>query len=1386
MWADEKVNKLPSTRSTFSITSTKGNVFFVKPGKAFIYLKNQKRFNKVKSIASMSKKIDRVILSPCGRSSLHLFKDYPLLAYHENREEGKVVAFPLPKSSHERKNDQLPCALDAIAPNGKPILMTPSPEKLPTNPFANFLGKTVPKFSEHVQGFAISEDGSGIAIAIDNQFWVWQQYSENVLGVGFWTNLTSNQRFTINVHSNHPNTTYVNMKHHGFFRFKQSFTLHPVLAPNVPQNSAVSYQDLAVFNNPDEGIGVCCLTAVLPPCKPFDTLRLFISICRFRGSDPIFDRSELSLPVIEGYGGPCIWWSIDCRFAVIAVSQSLVIVTRHLRVIKVLPLDTVFPGDEPLVASVAWSCSGEYFIITSMKGTISAVSRDGKSLRHDLCALDPFTDYDDSFPVIAAADSKDPSYFIIYSDKKYRPLRMDMEVVPRNLEVLISLQFPQKSANDYYDLAVDEIQKNGVSDPYSLVKLLYLTDFFRIFPYQSPLRYLLLTLFEEGAKLSLESGNDIFTFFIIRCILRLTDYDVETYHLVMEMLSYSDKKRDKLLYSIIDDELNRRDYIKSPERSETNIRIYNPTDEDNESLIKATKPHHGRDVDLIPLIKFVKDVIYNNEMSDLHSIDCDMNLFLNILLKLGLFDRAMKLSNHRSITAEPAQIFARIAEMHSNDAAKLYRALVSCISASPEDEVELRAVCVKAIVNILKEQISNSVPTKGKFISSLVSLEEGVDLFVPESFEQLSDFAVILGIGFCAADYKNCQNFFNHKLNMIHEYLREAVHSLFSMLWFVQWRYLAITETARNGRANDATLRLLAFPDFVNTEKAMAQILDVPKTEFSHEIYSLYVGGSKVFEDDPYFPDFAGECSSKITPRTLSRLSSAVLQFGTDEECDIPYSGLLVSTIISHMIPWLRCGIPRALAGFKCEDDVPPELLNFEEFELPKVIPPKMEIDTHAITEVPPDDIPQKDHQSSSSLSYGESPISRPKRRKPRPEPSYDQSSFSSDYSTDRRRKHSKKKRSKPPVQKRPNPTRLLTVDPLSVAPNTSLPTNQNYYNQPQYPYPYQQPVNIPMFAYQQPDVLHNYQPPTQNAFAPIWDFNPADFKKEEPPTNDNNPPPYQPPTQLPPQTPPSTQKVETITSTSDIPKRTTTETQIDPPPQPRPVRPFVIVHSRQKSSENTDPFDISSTSELSDIEPIAPIKRELPVVNPFPLDDGLHKKVEMLLDEVRGIPDAPDLPEMPQFVPPPIYDVPIPKFNNLDEALDKHVQKATKTTTNININSTTNITNNNTNNNTPFSNEPFPNSNFRPNLQTMENSNNKYSYRPPLQTIEPDFRPPLHKVVRDSDDSSVRNQNDQWRPSIVPIKDSNILACQEIPVEQFMAARSQMPRTTLQEINQK
>jgi hypothetical protein len=72
------------------------------------------------------------------------------------------------------------------------------------------------------------------------------------------------------------------------------------------------------------------------------------------------------------------------------------------------------------------------------------------------------------------------------------------------------------------------------------------------------------------------------------------------------------------------------------------------------------------------------------------------------------------------------------------------------------------------------------------------------------------------------------------------------------------------------------------------------------------------------------------------------------------------------------------------------------------------------------------------------------------------------------------------------------------------------------------------------------------------------------------------------------------------------------------------------------------DTLDLSSSSEISDVELVRPVTRFIPPANPFPLDAALYSKIEAALDEARTAPAPPELEDRPRFRPPPVHDMPV------------------------------------------------------------------------------------------------------------------------------------------------
>jgi hypothetical protein len=79
---------------------------------------------------------------------------------------------------------------------------------------------------------------------------------------------------------------YQGRVYYGFMKPRQFFTLQPAIFPDLPPNSVVSYQDLALLDNPDEGVGIICFTYLFSPCRSFDILNWFICISTFHNFHP--------------------------------------------------------------------------------------------------------------------------------------------------------------------------------------------------------------------------------------------------------------------------------------------------------------------------------------------------------------------------------------------------------------------------------------------------------------------------------------------------------------------------------------------------------------------------------------------------------------------------------------------------------------------------------------------------------------------------------------------------------------------------------------------------------------------------------------------------------------------------------------------------------------------------------------------------------------------------------------------------------------------------------------------------------------------------------------------------------------------------------------------
>ena len=403
MWHGDEIIRLPQTKKkeNFYITSNKGELYFIQPGACQKYDEKNNFFTDVNQKYRNLGKISKVFLSPGGSSSLHLPKDIPVLAFHQNSKQGYITTIPFPKKTRkeEDKNshkNQDPQKVAYDTSTSIEVINYPNWEKaLFTNPYFQMQystcscksdGKT--SYSSTVKGLCISENGKAIALSYNDHLWVWQERSDQMPVTGFWTNLTP-EDFAFKSNAVPMADQKYGTFNHGYNKPQQLFTLdNSNVAPNVSITTSIAYQDMAVFNNPDEGTGICCLTILLPPYKPFDLLYLYNSICYISGvnsNKTYFDKCDLTLSIVEHYGAPCVWWSPDCRFLVLAVSNSLIIMTRYLKIIKVLSLDDIFTTDnvcfkknkeaeEKFIADVSWSCQNEFFVVTSFEGQLGIVT----------------------------------------------------------------------------------------------------------------------------------------------------------------------------------------------------------------------------------------------------------------------------------------------------------------------------------------------------------------------------------------------------------------------------------------------------------------------------------------------------------------------------------------------------------------------------------------------------------------------------------------------------------------------------------------------------------------------------------------------------------------------------------------------------------------------------------------------------------------------------------------------------------------------------------------------------------------------------------------------------------------------------------------------------
>lgn len=1168
---------------------------FLERGKAFHLGKDN--WSGIRSLRHLEGKIHRVHPSPSYSYSIHLPKYSPLLAIHENKPNCVVMTIPIPFNYiPEEPSNVLQTCTDV---EGNEMLVCQAYERISDIPFVfGQKSKTASKFSSRVKHFTVSDNGKIIALIFEDELWIWNQFPDGIMGTGFWFNVAKDDSFN--------------------YRKFPSGPTHPT-----------AYHSLVAFHNPDEGSGVCWLSVLLPPSRPFDTLYLLNTVVKFEGTEKKYFHYRKSFPVLDGTTRPRVFWSPCGRVLLVTVNSSVILLTRNLQIISVNPLSEVFPGDKPYFSGMAWSCTGQFFVITSTTGFIGVITRSGETLKHCVCDLPPFND-GLQIPLHATADLHDPTLFFIYSHDKMRPLRIDISTVKQTIENLISLPFPLKSTVNLLGATVELLNDIDVSQPYEVVRILYVLELFSVFQYQSPLRYLILEhLNDTVATLLAMKKYDLFCYFLVRNVFRVTDYALDSYIEIMERLKLSTNKRDKFMYKILDDELNRRDWNAIVvQKNEKITYTQSPLDEDTYIL-----EHHQADdydyVDLKEIALQILDLMYNPDFTEIDEIPVDLSVLMELMVELGRFDRAMLIAHHNSVCGNPYTLYTRMISVHPSDPVAIFRAMDICCTASPNDENSIRAACVQALTNILKQKISESAPSaknpKLTTLSKFCMIEESVEVPIPENEEQCDDFAIVLGLAFAACDYVNIENYLNGRSTRIRDDLRAAIQKLFKVVWFVRWRYSAMKETQLTRCPGDATLRLLLFPEFMDTVVLRSAIESIGPKGFSEKLFDFYMKQGKEYEMDPDFVDFAIECEARISPRSLSRIQLAVEQFA-DPMTEIPKSSILLSCILSHIIPWLRGGIPRAMVAFPAKEVIPNELLDFEDFSLPEYPKPDLKVQT-----LQKNEIVQKplyatfdktvDFNISSDSSLEELQLETENVPPPQPETPplpavIPEPELREDYLSEgeeppqpkhehvKKEEHIKHKAKKEKMKdKKKQKIRLIHIerDPKPKYQPAPFPTSANQ--------PLMQSSNdygyAPMGMIGNPPPIAIFQTnpapmPTQS-YGPIWDLDPACYERPYP----------KPPPDIP-------------RENQDIPIKASVQTQSN-----NVIRKNIYITDEKKQKKG-DYLDISdsSISELNDES--GPDRDEEPI-DPFPLDEELSRRVDALLREDIPIKPKP-LPEPPKY----------------------------------------------------------------------------------------------------------------------------------------------------------
>lgn len=275
-------------------------------------------------------------LSISNQSSVHVLKYFPFLAFHSNtiNSQLNLIEVPLESSS----------LIQRTLPDFSTVSLTKPINSNLFQPF--FVCKQETFISKSRPGAVINDRGTVIALHFQRIFFLWSQIPDQAQGVGEWIDFTAEKIIATDLPSKEETADAITM-YHGFNKPRQPFSLRNYSRSNV---SGFVYQDFSVFDNPNEGPGLVCLTAILPPCRPFNNLA--IQTFTYKVRDKKFKKKEIKLSIVEGDVAPCAWWNKTCKILVLVVSNSLLILTRQLKIIQRLSLTEVIP--DQILSSFAW------------------------------------------------------------------------------------------------------------------------------------------------------------------------------------------------------------------------------------------------------------------------------------------------------------------------------------------------------------------------------------------------------------------------------------------------------------------------------------------------------------------------------------------------------------------------------------------------------------------------------------------------------------------------------------------------------------------------------------------------------------------------------------------------------------------------------------------------------------------------------------------------------------------------------------------------------------------------------------------------------------------------------------------------------------------------